>query len=428
MSALLHAYRLGTAAVEPLALPALLSWRARAGKEDPRRLGERRGRAALDRPPGPLVWAHGASLGEALSLLPLVEALRGRRLHVLVTAGTRTAAEVMARRLPPGALHQYAPLDAPAALGRFLAHWRPGLALAAESEIWPNTLVALERAGVPLVLVNGRLSARSHGRWARVPALAGAVFGRVALALAQTRDDAARLADLGVRAVAVPGNLKFDVAAPPADPAALARLSGRLAGRPVWVAASTHPGEEAAALAAHRALAARHPRLMTVIAPRHPERGEAVAGLAAAAGLTAARRSRGEAPGPETAVYVADTVGELGLLYRLSPVVFLGGSLVPPGGHNPIEPAKLGAALLHGPRVRNFAAIYADLDAAGAALPVADAEELAAALAGLLADPGRVRAMARAAAGVVEASGGAVSRTMDALAPYLAPLEAQAAR
>ena len=426
MSGLVLAYRIGTGALEPL-LPALLAWRARRGKEEPGRLGERRGRPSLARPPGALVWAHGASLGEALSLLPLVERLCAQGLAVLVTAGTRTAAEVLARRLPPGALHQYAPLDAPGAVARFLAHWRPGLAIAAESEIWPNTLAALARAGVPLVVVNGRLSVRSQGRWARLPGPAQGLFGRLALVLAQTEADAARFTGLGAPRVAVAGNLKFDAPSPPADPAALARLTGLVSGRPVWVAASTHPGEEALMLAAHRALTARLPTLLTVIAPRHPERGGAVAALASEAGLLPARRARGEAPERHVAVYVADTVGELGLLYRLSPVVFVGGSLVPHGGQNPIEPARLGAALLHGPHLRNFEMIYADLDAAGAARAVADAGALADALGALLADPGRVRAMARAGAAVVEASTGALGRTLAALEPYLGPLRSGAA-
>jgi 3-deoxy-D-manno-octulosonic-acid transferase len=281
-------------------------------------------------------------------------------------------------------------------------------------------VIELGRRGIPLVMVNGRVSERSYRSWSRLPVTVRTLLERYALCIAQSPIDAERLARLGAARVAVAGNLKFDAAPPPADARALAHLSGLVAGRPVWIAASTHPGEEAAAAAVHRALVGRLPGLLTIVAPRHPERGPAVAATAEETGLRAVRRSEGGLPERETDVYVADTIGELGLFYRLAPLVFMGGSLVPHGGQSPIEPAKLGTAILHGPHVHNFADVYAALDHAGGALPVTDADGLAAALADLLDDAGLVRAMAQAAAETVERLTGAIDRTMRSIEPFIA--------
>jgi 3-deoxy-D-manno-octulosonic-acid transferase len=323
-------------------------------------------------------------------------------------------------------VHQFVPLDAPRYVRRFLDHWRPDLALIAESEIWPNTILELDRRRIPLVLVNGRMSERSFRRWSRAPTIARALLGRFALCLAQTPADAERLFALGAERVEVAGNLKFDASPPPADARALAHLSGLLSGRPVWLAASTHAGEEEIAIAVHQALAGSFRGLLTVVVPRHPERGGEVAVLARAAGLEVAQRSRDGEPARKTELYVADTVGELGLFYRLCPLVFVGGSLVPHGGQNPIEPGKLGAAILHGPHVHNFVDVYAALDRAGGALPVSDGADLTHAVAELLADAGRMRDMARAAAGTVEGLGGALARTMQAIEPFISGVRAEA--
>lgn len=416
----LRLYHAGLMVLEPAA-GALLAWRRRQGKEDAARIAERRGYPGRPRPPGPVAWLHGASIGETLSLLPVVERLGRRGFGVLVTSGTRTSAELIARRLPPGAVHQFVPLDAPRYVRRFLDHWRPDLVLFAESEIWPNTVMELDRRGIPLVLVNGRMSERSFRRWSRAPQVAGALLARFALCLTQSSADAERLARLGASRVAVAGNLKFDASPPPADPRMLAHLAGLVSGRPVWAAASTHAGEDEAIAAAHGALAARHPNLLTIVAPRHPQRGSAVLEAAAAAGLGAVRRSEGGQPDQAKDIYVVDTVGELGLFYRLAPLVFMGGSLVPHGGQNPIEAAKLGAAILHGPHVHNFTDVYAAIDQAGGALPVSDSESLTRALADLLGDTGLTRDMARAAAAAVEGLGGAIDRTMLALEPLVSP-------
>ena len=377
---LLAAYRGATAMLGPFG-PALLGWRRRNGKEDLRRMGERMGHAAQPRPPGPLAWLHGASVGEGLALLPLVEQLRGRGFSVLVTTGTVSSAKILAARLPGGAIHQYIPLDVPRYMRRFVDHWAPDLVLIAESELWPNLIIEVTRREIPLVLVNARLSERSFQRWQRLPGFISGILRRIDLCLAQTKDDAARLMMLGAPRVQVAGNLKFDVGAPPVDGAKLAELSGMIGPRPVWIAASTHAGEEEIALAVHAQLLSRFPALLTIVAPRHAARGPEIAAMARAKGVDATLRSEGAMPGRGTAFYIADTMGELGLFYRLTSVVFLGKSMAGRGGQNPIEPAKLGSAILHGPHVANFSEVYRSLDDAHGAVQVGDADTLARALA-----------------------------------------------
>ncbi len=420
--ALLRIYHYGLTVFEPAAAGFLL-WRRRKGKEDPARSGERRGVASRERPDGHVAWLHGASIGETMAILPLIERLTRRGVTVLVTSGTRTSAEIIARRLPPGAIHQYVPIDVPRYMRRFLDYWRPDIALFAESEIWPNAILALHKRDIPLILINGRLSERSFRRWSRVPKLAEALLSRFSLCLAQGRADAERLHRLGAPRVNVAGNLKFDSPPPPADPRIVAGLQGMIAGRPVWVAASTHPGEEEMVVAIHRALAKRYPKLLTIVAPRHPQRGAEIVEIGDESGLRTARRSLGQQPERDVDFYVADTIGELGLFFRLAPLVFVGGSLVPHGGQNPIEAAKLGAAILHGPHVHNFTDVYAAIDRAGGALPVADAKALAAALADLIADTALTREMARAGHDAVEELGGALERTMRAVEPFILGLK-----
>lgn len=402
-------------AAQPFA-PAFLGWRRRRGKEHPVRWREKLGKPSLPRPDGELVWLHGASVGETVALLPLVEALCGKGLAILVTSGTVASARMMQTRLPAGAMHQFAPLDTPGATAAFFEHWRPAFGMLAESELWPGWLSEAGKRSVPMFLVNARMSERSYGRWRRRPSLIAAMLRRIAIVFARTREDGERYLDLGAARVEVAGNLKFDVPAPPADPAALARLAAAIGSRAVWAAASTHPGEEEAALGVHTALKRRFPDLLTLIAPRHPERAEAIAALAREAGLTVARRSADEPILNGTDVYLFDTIGELGLVYRLAGVAFVGATLAPIGGHSPVEAAKLGAAILHGPRVEKAQEDYDMLDKAGGALPVADAAGLAAALAGLLGDPARMRSVGRAANIAVDNQTGATRRILAALA------------
>ena len=417
----LRLYQLASGAGAPLA-PHLLARRLNRGKEHPERLGERRGEASLPRPSGPLIWVHGASVGEMLAVVPLIEQLRAQNFEVLVTSGTVTSAALAEHRLPDGTLHQFIPLDAPRFVGRFLDHWRPGLALFVESDLWPNLILSCAKRKVPMILINGRLSERSFSRWRRVPGAIAALLGRFDLCLTQSAADAERYSELGAPRVSSTGNLKLDVPAPPVDQAVLDRLRSIIGERPVVVAASTHPGEETAIIDAHRALRKKFPTLLTVIAPRHPARGESVADIAKASGLAAVLRSRRAQPMPDIEVYVADTLGELGLIYRLAPIVFMGGSLASHGGQNPIEAIRLGAAVLHGPHVWNFAEIYATLDDARGAELVADEAMLMARLGDWLANPAARQAVGDAAAGTLGRLGGALKRTLAALDPYLMQL------
>ena len=401
---------------------AMLRLRERHGKEDGTRRHERFGLAGQPRPPGPLVWIHAASVGETVAALPLIERLAERGPALLLTTGTVTAAQVAASRLPPGAIHQFVPIDTPGAVDRFLDHWRPDLALFAESELWPTMLKALSRRSLPLAVINARMSERSFRAWRAFTPLARAVIGRADIFLAQTIADAERLKYLGAERVLVCGNLKFDVPPPPGDEEAVARMRPEIDGRPVVVAASTHPGEESAILTAHIELARAGRRLITILAPRHPERGDALAAEIGAAGLALSRRSRGERIRSDTQIYLADTIGEMGLWYRLADIAFLGGSMVARGGQNPIEPAKLMVPVVHGVHVGNFRDVYDALSAAKAVQAVDDGAALAAVLKRLIDDEHERRRLAREARACVERFTGALDRTLEALDPYLTTL------
>jgi 3-deoxy-D-manno-octulosonic-acid transferase len=415
---ILQSYRVMSALLEPAAA-GLLLWRRRRGKEDPTRFAERRGYPGVRRPDKTLVWLHGASVGETVTLLPLVEKLKRRGLAVLVTSGTVTSAKLLAARLPAGVIHQYLPLDVPRYMRRFLDYWRPELGLICESEIWPNLMIEARKRAIPLVLVNARMSERSFKRWYKLPQTSRYLLSCFESCLAQSQGDGERLAQLGAPRVSIAGNLKFDVPAPPADADTLAILDGLTTGRPVWIAASTHPGEDEQVIAAHLGLKAHLPKLLTIIAPRHPQRGAEIDALAQANGIATAQRSQGGMPERDIELYIADTVNELGLFYRLSQVAFIGGSLTPVGGHNPIEPAKLGCALLHGPYVHNATDVFAAFDRGGGAREVADTQALAGAVHRWLSDPAAARQAARAAAQTSHQLGGALNRTMQTIEPLL---------
>ena len=416
----LRVYRKLSAAAAPLA-PALINRRLKQGKEDPARIGERRGIARDPRPQGALVWIHGASVGEVLAAAALIERLRALNMRILLTSGTVTSAAIVANRFPADIIHQYVPYDSPRFVARFLDHWQPSLALFIESSLWPNLILAGASRRLPMVLINGRMG-RSFPRWRRVPATISALLGQFEVCLAQSGADAERFSVLGSRNVVNTGNLKLDVPAPPADSVELERLRALTQGRPVIVAASTHPGEEEILVDAHKTLTGFFPDLLTVIVPRHPIRGEAIAGMIAALGLRTARRSRQEQPAAATEVYIADTMGELGLFYRLAGIVFMGGSLVPHGGQNPIEAIKLGVSIVHGPHVFNFTEVYQTLDGAGGARRADGAEALVKQLGQLLDDPVARQSSLMAAELVVEKLGGALERTLAALEPYLLQL------
>lgn len=424
-------YRVAMRAAEPL-VPSILSWRERRGKEDPARRPERLGFASLPRPAGALVWVHAASVGETIAILPLIDEMRHRRgdLRFLVTTGTTTSAALAASRLKPDDIHQYIPLDSPRFVARFLDHWRPDLAIFTESEIWPNLIVAAADRKTPLALVNARMSPRSYDRWMKLRGVSRPLFNRFALVLAQTEKLARWFADLGARTTLPVGNLKVDAPPPPVDDLALARLGHALGNRPRLVVACTHGGEEAIIADAHRLLATTWPDFCTIIAPRHPDRGAEVVAMLRAKGLTVAVRSNGELPDAGTEIYLADTIGELGTMYRLAPVAFLGKSLgIGPGttgGQNPIEAIRHGAAVLSGPHGGNFPEIYRELFRMRGAIEVTSATTIADATRRLLQDPQALEALRTGAAVALGQMTGALDRTVTALMPLL-PTEAVAA-
>jgi 3-deoxy-D-manno-octulosonic-acid transferase len=421
LSPALAAYRAASILLGP-ALDLYLARRLARGKEDPDRFGERSGHASRPRPAGPLVWIHAASVGEAVSMLSLIDRLLVERpkLSVLVTTGTVTSARLLANRLPADrAWHHYVPVDRPASVRRFLEHWRPDLALWVESELWPNLLMAAHARGIPLLLLNGRMSERSFRGWRRVPGLIGPLLDGFALCLAQDAAQAERFARLGAPGATSVGDLKAAAAPLPVDEAAFRAVAAACAGRPLWLAASTHEGEEDHAAFVQRALKHEHRGLLTIIAPRHPARGDDVQAMLEARGLVVARRSKGAAIDAGTDIYLADTLGELGLFYRLAGIAFVGGSIAHMGGHNPLEAALLDCAILHGPDMSNCAAIARALAGAGATLTVSDGPSLAAAVGRLLADPVERAARAAAAAGIAAHNRDVLDAVMARLAPWL---------
>jgi 3-deoxy-D-manno-octulosonic-acid transferase len=416
----IKAYRAATALARPAA-PLLLRLRERSGKEDHARRPERLGCPSIARPPGRLAWFHAASLGETLAVLPLITALAAERptLSFLLTTGTVTSAELARQRVGPHTIHQYAPLDVPSYVHRFLAHWKPDLAVFAESEIWPNLIMQSAARGIPLALINARMTKRSFRRWRRAPGLAQPLFGRFALVLAQNESLAHRFSALGAPVTMSVGNLKVDAPAPPVDSAALERLRSAFAGRPLLMAASTHDGEDQVVAEAHRALAQSLPGLCTIIAPRHPERGGAITEMLKEKGLQVTQRSRGVLPDFTSEAYVADTIGELGTLYKLAPVAFIGGSLVNRGGQNPIEAVRQGAVVLTGPHWHNFGDAYGVLIRERGAIVVHSADELASAAQQLITDQTELGGMRQRAEAALAKISGALPRTITALLRYL---------
>jgi 3-deoxy-D-manno-octulosonic-acid transferase len=372
-------------------LRRMLRRRLVVGKELPDRVAERYGVASLPRPEGRLIWVHAASVGETMSVLPVIATL-AEDCEVLLTTGTVTSATLAAGRLPGRARHQFVPLDVPAWVARFLDHWRPDAAIFVESEVWPTMLRQLDERGIPRLLINARMSAASAARWGWLPGLAGRLLGGFRYIHAQSAGDAANLERLGMRDILLWGNLKYAAPVLPVDEAALEVLRGQLAG-PVWLAASTHPGEEAMVVAAHRQLLGRFPGLVSIIVPRHPGRGAEIAALAGAP-----RRSLGQAP-VAGQIYVADTLAELGLFYRAVPFALIGGSLVAHGGQNVVEPARLGVPVLAGPHMENFVEPAAMLAAVGALRRV-DGQALADAVADWFSQPGETARLGAAARGV----------------------------
>lgn len=352
--------------------------RLKSGKETPDSLDQRWMRRPAPRPAGQLVWGHAVGVGEALALAGLLRQLHARApdLHFLITTTARTSGQALAQqRLGPAFLHAFAPVDTPGNVARFLDHWRPDLALWCEMDLWPTLIEATAQRGIPHVLVNARLNERSavrrrRGRWLYAPLLAG--FDAI---WAQNAQTAEHLLALGARAenLEITGTIKALVPPPAVNQAELGRWQDALGSRPLWVLASSHAGEEDLALAAHARLRQTHPDALLVMVPRDPARGASIQVLC---GVDTPRRSQGQTLPTSSPCYVADTIGELGLWYRLSRVAMVGGSWVPVGGHNPYEATALNTAVIHGPQVANFSESYAELDAQGLAVQTRDVEQI----------------------------------------------------
>ncbi|NDF11590.1 MAG: 3-deoxy-D-manno-octulosonic acid transferase [Proteobacteria bacterium] len=421
----LHLYQWLTRLLSPF-IDLYLLKRRLAGKEDAVRFRERLGHAGLARPQGALVWVHAASVGEAVSVLSLIRSITEAlpKAHVLVTTGTVTSAEMLAKRLPRRAMHQYVPVDKVHSVRRFLRHWRPDLALWVESELWPNLIVETHKTGCPLVQVNATLSVESVATWQKAKKLAHRMLESFSLTLPQTEEDGKRLASLGAKNIRFVGNLKFEAPALPVDPKEVGSMLTMIGNRPVWVAASTHAGEEIAVAKAHLALKKQFPDILTILVPRHPNRRDEILETLAPESLSIAVRSKSEVATAATDIYLADTLGELGLFYRLSNIVFMGGSLIEQGGHNPLEPARLECALITGPHIHHFTPIFNELIAENACIKIEHAEALPGAVANLLSDKTMQKTMCNAALDFVESKGSVVADYMEALGPFITQLKA----
>jgi 3-deoxy-D-manno-octulosonic-acid transferase len=416
---ILTLYRLLTRLAGPIIAIYLLK-RKRAGKEDSARFKERFGYASLQRPNGQLVWIHAASVGEALSVIPLINKLAGLNndINFLLTTGTTSSAKMVENRLAKNAFHQYVPIDTIGAVNRFLAHWQPNLALWVESEFWPN-LVTKGAKSCPVILINARISDSSYVKWQRYSSLGKQILGCFSLCLAQSKQDADRLVVLGAANVKYEGNIKYDSPPLPFDLLAMDNMVKMIGKRTIWMAASTHPWEEKIIAQIHKNLKNQHPDLLTIIAPRHPKRAEEILNDIAPLGLNIAMRSKDEAITKDTDIYLADTLGELGLFYRLSPVVFIGGSLVPRGGQNPLEAARLDCSIIFGPYMYNFTEIKAEFLDKNAAIVISDNESLQNAVEEFISDSDKQQKLASAAMDVVKEKSGILDAFVREITPYL---------
>ena len=404
-------------------LPVFLVRRLRRSGYE-RSLAERFGRYGNELPAEPRCWIHAVSVGEAATAVPLVEAI-GRRwpeLAVVMTTVTPTGARVVADRLDGKVTHRYFPFDLPGPVRRALGAVKPQFFIGMETELWPNFLRALERRGVPAMIANGRISDRSFRRYHRVRFLTALMLRDISVFAMQSQEDARRIIALGAlpERVVVTGNLKTDLAPAEAGGEAVwQRLLGIGEGDLVWIAGSTHRGEEAAVLQAFKRLRVHFPTLALLLAPRHPERAAEVERLAAEAGLSTIRRSELPRDRGRHAVVILDTVGELAQIYRVGTVVFVGGSLVPTGGHNMLEPALLRKPVLFGPHTSNFRESAELLLQAEGAVLVADVSQLEARVGELLSDGDRRRRMGEAALHAIVSRQGAVQQTIELVERYL---------
>lgn len=374
----------------PIAISRYIEKRKKRGKEDIKRFNERVGRPIKPRPEGKLIWMHGASVGESISMLPLIQRLLEvyPNAHVMVTTGTLTSAEIMAKRLPERAFHQYLPIENPVFATRFLKHWKPDIALWFESEFWPAMLSCIKRKNIPLILVNGRISNKSFKRWQQFDFIIKEILECFTLCLGQSDEDEYRLRVLGAKNTMCLGNLKYAGLPLPIDENKKQEIAEQITGRTVWLVSSTHDDEEFKIARFLKDLQKKVPNLLTFMAPRHPQRGSEIKQrLQKELGLNVALRSANEKITEKTDVYVADTIGELGIWYDLIPLVFIGGSLIPHGGQNFIEPSRSRDAVIVGPHMYNFADAMNRAKKADAVIQVNDVLELMETVENLLTHP-----------------------------------------
>lgn len=417
-------YKIFSVIFSPL-IDFYLLYRKKKGKEDSERFHERLGKPSFPRPSGALVWLHAASVGEAISVLPLINKISKDypEINILLTTGTITSSKVLASKLPKDIIHQYIPIDKYYVVNRFLAHWKPDLAIWVESELWPNLLNETKKTGCPIVLVNGRMSENSYEKWKKHGSFSRDILSCFSNCLVQTEDDKKRFSSAGADNVIVVGNLKYEAPALPADPVETGKLVSMIGDRPLWLAASTNRGEEEILNFVHDKLSKKHDKILTIIVPRHPERCKEILEAFSGKNLNLAVRSKGDEITPDTNIYIADTIGEMGIFYRLSEIVFMGGSLVEHGGQNPLEAARLECAILSGVNTDNFKTIYKELEEAKGVLVVKDAGDLVAKIDGLLLDHDKLEELARHAFSFIDSKSGIMETYMEYLQPYLNPLD-----
>lgn len=416
----LKAYRFLTRIARPIA-PLILAWRAKKGKEDPVRQKERLGIPGKERPDGFVAWFHAASVGETNAILPLMTSLAKSHptVNFLLTTGTVTSAKSARDRLPEGAIHQYVPLDSPKFVKRFLNHWKPDLALFTESEIWPNLILQSAERDIPLMLLNARMSLSSYKTWRKQAGLSRPLFSRFDLILAQNDQLARRFRNLGAHNAVSVGNLKIDSPALPVNADLLEKLRSTVGNRPILTAASTHPGEDELIADAHKQLKHRHPDLLTIIVPRHPERGPAILKMLNDKDLAVSQRSNNELPSTKDDVYLADTIGELGLFYTISTLAFIGGSLFTHGGQNPVEAIKTRTAILTGPSWHNFKDAYTEMFRLDACREASTVDEIVQTVSTLLEDENQRKQMIAQADEAIINLSGALAKTIEAIETYL---------
>ncbi len=425
---LISLYKILTNTLFPLVADLYLQKRLKKKKEIEHRLPERKGISSLQKPSGPLIWVHCASVGEANSILVLIDRIHQvyPDIHFLVTTGTITSATLMAQKLPSYAFHQFLPLDVGMWIRRFLDHWRPDLILWVESELWPNTLEVIQERKIPLYLINARMSDRSYKRWLYLKSTAKELLSSFAVILAQSQESAERFLNLAGKNVVYTGNLKFAAPTLPAEEDRLDAFRKACEGRQVLLFSSTHPGEEEKAVEVRNYLVSEHPNLLTIIAPRHPHRASELMELLSLHGKVETLSSK-KPPSSSCDFYLVDGIGELGLFYRLCPIVFMGGSWVPRGGHNPIEPAQLNCVLFHGPHTHNFREVYHLFEENSASLLVEAPSGLSENIASLLKDPNKLRALQMRSFEVILHHRTSLDAVMGALSPALAQLRRMAA-